>query len=164
MLRYAKLLAVQLRASALVEGIGISFDPAFNGVRVARPIVKRMVAGQIREFERGPIDWITDRVRQALALWDDFTRLVYRAERDQWYVHIHPADMSQIERYFRVLIWRLLLGLSALGLGLFGGAFYLRTGNVLWIVATGIPAVAAFVAGFVLPMRKRGMLRDDSRS
>ncbi len=161
--RLPQSLVYLLRASALVEGIGISFDPKFNGVRVARPIVTRMVADQVREFQRPLMEELATRVRRLVGLWDDFSRLVYRAERDQLYVRIHPGDLASLERWYHAMVRRALVGLGAVGLGGLGGAVYLKTGSVVCLIgATGL-SLLLLLGALVLPLRKRVVLREDSK-
>jgi len=163
-IRLPESLVYLLRASALIEGIGISFDPHFNGVRVARPIVKRVVKDQVEALGRPLVEQGVERVRQLLRFWDEVTRLVYRAERDQLHVRIHPADLTTLERCYQAMVRRFLAGLGALGLGGTGGVVYLRTGSLVWLIGCAVVAFLLLLAALVLPLRKKVVLRDESRS
>jgi len=98
-----------------------------------------------------------------LGFWDELGRLVYRAERDQLHIRIHPADLSTLERWQQVVVRRLLVGLGALGLGLLGGIVYLRTGSVPWLAGCGIAGGALLLGAIALPLRKKVVLRDEFR-
>lgn len=162
-IRLPESLVYLLRASALIEGIGISFDPHFNGVRVARPIVKRIVAGQVKELERPMWEETLRRMRRLVTFWEELSRLVYRAERDQLHVRIHPADLTSLERCYQAMVRRFLLGLGALGLGLLGGFVYARTGSVWWLGGCGVAAFILLAGALVIPLRRKVVLRDEPR-
>lgn len=154
-LRLPQSLVYLLRASALVEGIGISFDPRFNGVKVARPIIKRMVAGTLHQFDRSPADWVLDRLKQFKTTWDDVNKLIWRAEREQLHVRIHQADLSDLERYYTAMIRRALWGLTAIGIALLGGLIYVRTGVLPWLLGGAGLGGLLLLLCLLLPLRRQ---------
>lgn len=161
-LRLPQSLVYLLRASALVEGIGISFNPRFNGVKVARPIIKRMVAGAIPAPERSPLDWVLDRLQQVKTTWNDVNKLIWRAEREQLQVRIHQADLMDLERYYTAMIRRALFGLTAMGIALLGGLIYVRTGSVPWLLGGAGLGGGILLLCLVLPLRRQIRFGDEN--
>lgn len=162
-IRLPESLVYLLRASALIEGIGISFDPRFNGVRVAMPIVKALVADRIKKFNVPLLERGLTRLRRLATFWEEVNRLVYRAERDQLHMRIHPADLGALERLGQAAVRRLLAGMGVLALAGIGCAVYIRTGSMAWLVVCVAVGALALGAGILLPLGKKVFLRDESR-
>src|SRR5258708_39914372 len=99
-LRLPSSLVYILRAGALIEGIGIAYDPNFNSLTTAIPIYNRIVDRAL-----GPANWPTVRdriVKEGLAaytLLKDMESVFARAGRDQIRIRIHPADIDGVEKF-----------------------------------------------------------------
>lgn len=117
-LRLPNNLVYLFRASSLVEGIALQYDPKFNGVRAATPIVKRMLR-EIAFRGRKPLkDRIVDGAKEAVITLRELTVIIHRLEREQLRLRIHEADIFELERFFNVFLRRLLSGIGLAVLGL----------------------------------------------
>ncbi|PYS54615.1 MAG: hypothetical protein DMG13_07610, partial [Acidobacteria bacterium] len=89
-LRLPSSLVYILRTAVLIEGIGLAYDPHFDGIRAATPIAKKIVDRTL-----GPSGWptIKDRiVKEGLAFYTllgDMESVFARAGRDQVRVGLH---------------------------------------------------------------------------
>ena len=139
------------RATALLEGIGFRYDPAFMGLDVAVPVVKEMRGEILRATKREPQDiakGIIDDVRsQVNALRD----IVVRAEREEFRVRIHPRDMTHVERFLLLQVRRILLSVFALTIALVGAITYDSVGHPWVLVASLVIAVVMFMIVLFLP-------------
>jgi predicted unusual protein kinase regulating ubiquinone biosynthesis (AarF/ABC1/UbiB family) len=139
------------RATALLEGIGFRYDPAFMGLDVAIPVVKEMRGEILRATKREPQDiakGIIDDVRtQVNALRD----IVVRAEREEFRVRIHPRDMTHVERFLLLQVRRILLSVFALTIALVGAITYDSVGHPWLLVSSLVIAVVMFMIVLFLP-------------
>jgi predicted unusual protein kinase regulating ubiquinone biosynthesis (AarF/ABC1/UbiB family) len=139
------------RATALLEGIGFRYDPAFLGLDIAVPVIKDMRGELLRATKREPQDiakGIIDDVRSQINALRD---IVVRAEREEFRVRIHPRDMTHVERFLLLQVRRILLSIFALTIALIASITY---GSVrsLWILAVGIViAILMFIVVLFLP-------------
>src|SRR5690606_4939156 len=101
------------RATALLEGIALRYDPGFNGIAAVRPVIDRLKGEILIGSGRPPVAAARDVLGQAehalRALYD----LVGRAEREELRLRAHPRDVLQFERYTGLMVRRILLGLFA---------------------------------------------------
>jgi predicted unusual protein kinase regulating ubiquinone biosynthesis (AarF/ABC1/UbiB family) len=85
------------RAAALVEGIGLRYDPDFNTIAVARPMVARAAAGLLHG-ERDPRAMIADWSLEAAQAFRTMRELLTRVERDELRVRWHQRDTVELYR------------------------------------------------------------------
>ena len=145
------------RATALLEGIGIRYDPHFTGLDAVKPVIGRL-SGEImaasgrtpRETARGMIDQAEHTVR---ALYD----LVGRAEREELRLRAHPRDVLHLERFIGLMVRRILLGLAAAVMAMVSTLFFVATGS--WPVLLTGNAVALFL--FLLVLLVPGYLLEN---
>jgi predicted unusual protein kinase regulating ubiquinone biosynthesis (AarF/ABC1/UbiB family) len=139
------------RATALLEGIGFRYDPAFLGLDVAVPVIRKMRGELLRATKREPQDiakGIIDDVRiQINALRD----IVVRAEREEFRVRIHPRDMTHFERFLLLQVRRVLLSVFALTIALVGSITYGSIGHPWVLIASIIIAIVMFMIVLFLP-------------
>jgi predicted unusual protein kinase regulating ubiquinone biosynthesis (AarF/ABC1/UbiB family) len=139
------------RAAALLEGIGLRYDPAFNGLQVSRTVVSRMRGELVRVAAREPVD-------VARNLWDDARSaisgvrdLIRRADRDELRVRIHPRDIFQLERFFSLQVRRIQLSLFAATMALITAIVFLAF-PVWWVLAAGfVGALFIFMIAIIVP-------------
>jgi predicted unusual protein kinase regulating ubiquinone biosynthesis (AarF/ABC1/UbiB family) len=139
------------RASALLEGIGFRYDPAFNGLDAVRPVVNRMRGELLAATAQEP-------GRVARNIWDEarggiiaVRDLITRAEREEFRVRIHPRDILQAERFLTLQVRRVLLSIFALTTALITAITFLALRNV-WLLAAGLlAALVMFLLVLVLP-------------
>ena len=137
-LRLPSSLVYILRTGVLIEGIGLAYDPHFDGIRAATPIAKQIVDRSL-----GPSGWptIKDRViKEGLSLYTllkDMQSVFSRADRDHIRVRIHPADMDGLEKFISHLFRRVVMTISGVGLAVVSSLIYVRVGSVV-LLAIGL--------------------------
>lgn len=139
------------RASALLEGIGFRYDPAFLGLDIARPVIKEMKGELLRAAKKEPKDI-------AIGLWDDVRNTVnavrdvmVRADREEFRVRVHPRDILEFERFLLLQVRRILLSIFALTAALIASITFLALHNY-WILGAGLlVALIMFMVVLVLP-------------
>ncbi|MGH7482390.1 MAG: ABC1 kinase family protein [Longimicrobiales bacterium] len=138
------------RASALLEGIGFRYDPAFDGLSVARAVVRRMRGTLVREV-REPGLLLRRMFGDTGATVAAVPDLLKRIEREEFRVRIHPQDLQHVERFLQLQIRRVLLSIFALGAALIASITFIALRNV-WLLGTGLGvALVMFVVVFLLP-------------
>jgi predicted unusual protein kinase regulating ubiquinone biosynthesis (AarF/ABC1/UbiB family) len=125
------------RAAALLEGIGLRYDPAFNGLDVSRTVVQRMRGEFVRLAAREPAD-------VARSLWDDARSavqgvrdIIRRADRDELRVRIHPRDLYQLERFLSLQVRRVQLSLFAATMAIITAIVFLAVPR-WWVLVGGM--------------------------
>ncbi|MDQ3137812.1 MAG: AarF/UbiB family protein, partial [Gemmatimonadota bacterium] len=79
------------RAGVLVEGIGLRYDPNFNALAMARPVLSRSATRLIQGvLEQDPRVKFTDWTQEAMTTVRTLRDLVRRVERDELRVRWHP--------------------------------------------------------------------------
>lgn len=139
------------RAAALLEGIGLRYDPAFNGLQVSRTVVSRMRGELIRVAAREPGE-------VARSIWDDARSaitgvrdLIRRADRDEIRVRIHSRDVFQLERFFSLQVRRIQLSLFAATMAIITAIVFLAF-PVWWVLAAGfVGALFIFMIAIIVP-------------
>jgi len=139
------------RAAALLEGIGFRYDAYFNGLEVARPVIRRMRGELLRATAREPSEvarGLVDEARGAVLGLRDVLR---RAEREEFRVRIHPRDLLHGERFLLLQVRRVLLSLFAVTTALISAIVFLAIRNV-WLLVAGLgAALIMFVIVFLIP-------------
>ena len=139
------------RATALLEGIGFRYDPAFMGLDVAVPVIRDMRGEIMRATKREPQDiakGIIDDVRLQLNALRD---IVGRAEREEFRVRIHPRDVMHLERFLLLQVRRVLLSVFALTIALIGSITYGSLGHPWLLIASIVIALVMFIVVLFLP-------------
>jgi predicted unusual protein kinase regulating ubiquinone biosynthesis (AarF/ABC1/UbiB family) len=139
------------RAAALLEGIGLRYDPAFNGLEVSRTVVGRMRGELLRVAAREPVE-------RARNIWDDARAaitgvrdIIRRADREELRVRIHPRDIFQLERFFSLQVRRIQLSLFAATMALITAIVFLAF-PVWWVLITGFAiALVIFMVAIIVP-------------
>jgi predicted unusual protein kinase regulating ubiquinone biosynthesis (AarF/ABC1/UbiB family) len=139
------------RAAALLEGIGLRYDPAFNGLDSVRPVIRRMRSELLQATARQPREialGVMDEIRTGFASIRD---VVARAEREEFRVRIHPRDVLRAEQFLQLQIRRILLSVFALTVALITAITYLAVRN-LWLLGGGLVlSFLTFLIVLVLP-------------
>ena len=140
------------RAAVLVEGIGLRYDPNFNGLATARPIVghfaERLVTGALgAEPQARLADWGLEAATLVRTLRD----LVRRVEREELRVRSHPRDAMELQHFMAQQVRRVLLALAALALAIVTCLLYLA-GRRLELLLLGFALSGGlFLIVFILP-------------
>jgi ubiquinone biosynthesis protein len=155
-LRLPSSLVYILRTGVLIEGIGLAYDPHFDGIRAATPIAKKLV-----ERSLGPAGWpsIKDRVvQEGLALYTllkDMQSVFSRFDRDNIRIRIHPADMDGLEKFISHLFRRVVMTISGVGLAVVSSLIYVRVGSILLLVIGLFFSFWLIAIVFLLPNPQR---------
>jgi predicted unusual protein kinase regulating ubiquinone biosynthesis (AarF/ABC1/UbiB family) len=140
------------RAAVLVEGIGLRYDPNFNGLAAARPVVARFAPRLLQGLLGGDgraklADWSLEAAATVRTVRD----LLRRVERDELRVRWHPRDTVELQRFLAQQVRRALLALFALGLGVIAAVVYAATRRLEVLAAGLLLSIGMFVLVFVLP-------------
>jgi predicted unusual protein kinase regulating ubiquinone biosynthesis (AarF/ABC1/UbiB family) len=138
------------RAAALVEGIGLRYDPDFNTIAVARPMVARAAAGLLHG-ERDPRAMIADWSLEAAQAFRTMRELLTRVERDELRVRWHQRDTVELYRTITQQVRRLVLAAGALTLAIVSSIIYAATRNLGILLGGGFIAAMLFFLVLVLP-------------
>lgn len=139
------------RAAALLEGIGIRYDPAFNGLDVSRTVVNRMRPELMRFAAREPVDVARSLFDDARATLTGVRDLVRRADREEMRMRVHPRDIVEFQRFLSLQIRRIQLSLFAATMALITAVIYLAFPR-WWIIAAGFAiALFLFLVAIILP-------------
>ena len=140
------------RAAVLVEGIGLRYDPNFNALVVARPVLAG-AAGRLMQgvLEQDPRAWITDWTHEALAALRTVRELVRRVERDELRVRWHPRDTLELQRFLAQQVRRALLAFFAFTVALITSVVYLATRRLAILLPGLLLSFGMFLVIFLLP-------------
>jgi predicted unusual protein kinase regulating ubiquinone biosynthesis (AarF/ABC1/UbiB family) len=139
------------RATALLEGIALRYDPHFNGLDAVKPVISRMraeiLAGSGRDAAKVARDALGQAEQTIRALYD----LVNRAEREELRFRAHPRDVLQQERLLGLMVRRLLLGLFASVMAIVTTLMFLATQNWFVLVTGNVAALFMFLIVLFIP-------------
>lgn len=139
------------RAAVLAEGIGLRYDPNFNALAVARPVLTRsagrLIQGAAEDARARLTDWTTEAVTVVRTLRE----LVRRVERDELRVRWHPRDTVELQRFLAQQVRRGLLALFAFTIALVSSVVYLGTRRLTVLIPGLLLAFGMFFVVFVLP-------------
>lgn len=140
------------RAAVLVEGIGLRYDPEFNALAVARPVLARSGARLVQGvLEQDPRHRITDWTQEAITTVRTLRDLVRRVERDELRVRWHPRDTLELQRFLAQQVRRALLALFAFTLALITSVVYLATRRLAVLALGLVLSFGLFFVIFLLP-------------
>lgn len=140
------------RAAVLVEGIGLRYDPDFNTLAAARPVVARS-AGRLMQGLLGAegrprvAEWGLDAAAAVRTVRD----LLRRVEREELRVRWHPRDTVELQRFLAQQVRRSLLAAFALGVGIIASIVYAASRRLEVLVLGLLLSVVMFALVFVLP-------------
>lgn len=140
------------RAAALVEGIGLRYDPEFNTIAVARPMAARAAARLIRgQGDRDPRTMIADWSLEATQAFRTMRELLTRVERDELRVRWHQRDTLELRRTISQQVRRLILAAGALTIALTSAIIYGATRHLEVLLVGCTVAAGLFFLVLVLP-------------
>jgi predicted unusual protein kinase regulating ubiquinone biosynthesis (AarF/ABC1/UbiB family) len=140
------------RAAVLVEGIGLRYDPAFNGLAVARPIVGRFTDRLVTGVLGGdPAARLADWGLDAAATLRTMRDLLRRVEREEFRLRSHPRDTLELQRFLAQQVRRVLLALGAITIALISAVVYVAVRRLELLLAGLLLAGGMFLVIFILP-------------
>ena len=140
------------RASALVEGLALRYDPNVNVAQELKPLIDRwrpklMAALLGQEPQAGIGDWAKEVTQGVRSLRD----LIRRVEREELKVRWHPRDVGELQRFIGTQVRRLLLAVFAFTIGMITSIVYLAIRRLEVLVLGLLISFGMFVVVFVLP-------------
>jgi predicted unusual protein kinase regulating ubiquinone biosynthesis (AarF/ABC1/UbiB family) len=139
------------RAAVLLEGIGFRYDPGFNGLEAARPVIRRMRAELLQVAARQPVEIARGLMDEARASIAAFRDILGRAEREEFRVRVHPRDLLHFERFMQLQVRRVLLSIFAFTTALITSITYVAVRNHWLLIAGLTAALVMFLIVLVLP-------------
>ncbi len=139
------------RAAVLVEGIGLRYDPNFNALAVARPVVARSTTRLLQGAAEDARARLTDWSQEAVAALRTLRDLVRRVERDELRVRWHPRDTLELQRFLAQQVRRALLALFAFTIALIASVVYLASRRLAVLALGLLLAFGMFLVVFLLP-------------
>ncbi len=139
------------RAATLLEGLGLRYDPAFNGLHVSRTVVNRMRGELLRATATEPADVARNLWEDARAAVTGVQSIIKRADREELRVRVHPRDIFHIERFLSLQIRRIQLSLFSATMALITSIIYLAFPR--WYILAGgfLVAFVLFIMAIFLP-------------
>lgn len=139
------------RAAALLEGIGYRYDPVFNGLEIARPVIRRLKYELIEATAQRPRQLALNALEEIRTGINALRDVITRAEREELRVRVHPRDVLQIERFLLLQTRRMLLSIFALTISLITTITFLELHNFWLLVGGLVVAVVMFLVVLFLP-------------
>ncbi len=138
------------RAAVLVEGIGLRYDPNFNGMNVIRPAVEtyrdRLILGLADD--RGVFgDW----PQEAAAVLRRMRDLLRRVDREELRVRWHPRDTLELQRFLAQQVRRGLLSIFAFTIALITAIVYLAVRRLELLIVGLFLSLGMFLVIFLMP-------------
>jgi predicted unusual protein kinase regulating ubiquinone biosynthesis (AarF/ABC1/UbiB family) len=139
------------RAAALLEGIGFRYDPVFNGLETARPVIRRLKYELLEATAQRPRQVALNAIEEIRSGINALRDVITRAEREELRVRLHPRDVLAVERFFFLQTRRVLLSIFALTIALITSITFLELRNP-YLLATGlVVSLVMFLVVLVLP-------------
>ena len=140
------------RASALVEGLAIRYEPTLNVMQELKPLFDRwrpklMATLLGQEPQAGLGDWAKE-VSQGIRSLRD---LIRRVEREELKVRWHPRDVGELQRFIGTQVRRLLLAVFAFTVGMITAIIYLANRRLDVLITGLFISFTMFLIVFVLP-------------
>lgn len=140
------------RAAALAEGIGLRYDPDFNSLRFATPILRQMGARLLAGVAPGDArQRVQDVVTELGTMARELRDLLRRAGREELRVRAHPRDVIEMRQYLAGQTRRIILTIVTAALMLAGMLVYLAHRSLYILFGTLVVALALFLVILVVP-------------
>jgi len=139
------------RAAALAEGIAMRYDPNFNSVRFATPIVKSMATRLLAAGADDPREMVHDAVAELAAMARELRDVLRRAERDELRVRAHPRDIIELQQFLAGQTRRIILAVITAAFTIAGVLIFLSTRNFYLLAATILVGLVFFMITFIVP-------------
>jgi predicted unusual protein kinase regulating ubiquinone biosynthesis (AarF/ABC1/UbiB family) len=139
------------RAAALLEGLGFRYDPVFNGLDTARPVIRRLRPELLAATAQRPGQLAMNALEEVRVGMNALRDVIARAEREELRVRMHPRDIVQVERFFFLQTRRVLLSIFALTIALITSITFLELHNPFLLAGGLVVALVMFLVVLVLP-------------
>ena len=139
------------RAGALLEGVGFRYDPYFDGLTLIRGVIRKHRFEIMRETGKEPTRVARDMMEDVNHVMRSARDILYRAEREEFRVRVHPRDLQAQERFFHLQFRRLLLSIFATALALITAILFISLPSY-WLLLGGLgTALLMFLLVFFIP-------------
>lgn len=140
------------RAAALAEGIALRYDPAFNAVQFASPVIRRMGATLLASVASGdPRERMQDVLGEITGIARELRDVLRRAGRDELRVRAHPRDVIELQQFMAGQTRRIVLCMATGVLAIVGALLYVADHNTYVLVATLFVTLVMFVLFLLVP-------------
>jgi predicted unusual protein kinase regulating ubiquinone biosynthesis (AarF/ABC1/UbiB family) len=139
------------RALVLLEGIGFRYERNFNGIVLAKTVIRRSsgeLLGALGTQPRNVARTLVEEAEHTLRALHD---LIRRTEREELRLRAHPRDVQQLERFIGLMVRRLLLGIFAAGIAISASLFFVATRSYIVLVAGNLAALFLFLVVILIP-------------
>jgi predicted unusual protein kinase regulating ubiquinone biosynthesis (AarF/ABC1/UbiB family) len=158
------------RTSALLEGVGLTYRPNFDGLGLVRRVVRGARDEILENTVKEPVAFAKDLLAEANTVLRSLRELLTRAEREELRVRVHPRDIQGQERFVHLQARRLLFAIFATATAVISAIVYVAIRNV-WVLLAGLAlslflfVVTVFIPTHLLenPLRHARGIRPDSR-
>ncbi len=157
-LRMPQQLVYLFRASALIEGLGMKYEPHFSAVREATPVIKRLIRQVSLEPEKQMHKRVRDWGESALATALQLRRIVERMEREEQHVRIHQGDIAELKTTVWSAVRRLIVGLTSVGWFLTGVLLTTEFHSVWPMILFTPPSMIVLLLCVAVPLRRRSRM------
>jgi len=140
------------RAAALAEGIALRYDPAFNAVQFASPVIRRMGSTLLASVAAGdPRDRMQDVLSEITGIARELRDVLRRAGRDELRVRAHPRDVIEMQQFIAGQTRRIVLCMATGVLAVVGALLYVADHNTYVLVATLFVTLFTFLLFLLIP-------------
>ncbi|HEX5437482.1 MAG TPA: AarF/UbiB family protein [Gemmatimonadaceae bacterium] len=141
------------RAAALAEGIAMRYEPTFNSVQFATPIVKRMKGELLAAmFGGADRDVLKNWAMELNGIIRELRDVLRRAGRDELRVRAHPRDVIEMQQFLALQTRRILLCAFAGVLAVVGATLGIVDHNVYVLAISLLAALIVFLIIVLLPL------------
>ncbi len=125
------------RTSILLEGLGIRYDPSFDGLGLVKEVVRSSKADIAKTTGMEPVALAKDLVSEAQNVIRSIRDLLTRTEREELRVRVHPRDIQGQERFIHLQARRILLSIFATATAVITSILFVALNN-LWLLGIGL--------------------------
>mgnify|MGYP001813189594 CR=1 FL=1 len=139
------------RTSVLLEGIGYRYDSSFDGLGLLRRVIGHFRTQIQKTTGREPANVARDLLAEAQSTLSSVRDILFRAQREELRVRMHPRDVQGQERVLQLQVRRLLLSVFATGTALITAILFIAVRSY-WLLSVGfLGSLFVFVLAFFIP-------------
>jgi predicted unusual protein kinase regulating ubiquinone biosynthesis (AarF/ABC1/UbiB family) len=139
------------RAAVLVEGVALRYDPNYNVVAVAQPVLTRFAARMLGAATADARARITDWGQELGAAARRLREVLRRVERDELRMRWNAQDAAEFRRFISQQVRRALLAFFSFTCALLSGMVWMTTRKLYVLLAGVALSFGLFFLILVLP-------------
>ncbi len=144
-----------VKTGVTLEGIGVMYDPTYDGAKAVGPVIKRMMGAVLKDPARSPLEYAIKKIEELRHLYNDALRTFHKVAREELHIRIHPADLTELEKFFSRMTRRTMAAIFALSISIVTAILHLSSGSTTLLVAGLGVALILFLVFYGLPTRPR---------